>query len=213
MRLNSRNWWKALTQSITTGNSEPKPSPSRQTAGRDMAKKKGGIKLTILPLTPDLWPALGHLFGIWGASDGCWCMYWRIGGAYHGRCDQNKETLRKIVKRGSPPGLVAFDHDLAVGWCQLTPRDALPWLDRMWWFQRVDDVPVWSISCFFVRRAYRRQATGPGRSAQCRLLGAERIRLTACEPPQPGHCRQEQAQWTGEAGHLPVTMWAGLRDG
>src|SRR5260370_16199292 len=27
----------------------------------------------------------------------------------------------------------------------------------MWWFQRVDDVPVWSISCFFVRRAYRRQ--------------------------------------------------------
>jgi GNAT superfamily N-acetyltransferase len=44
-----------------------------------------------------------------------------------------------------------------VGWCQLTPRDAPQWLDRMWWFQRVDDVPVWSISCFFVRRAYRRQ--------------------------------------------------------
>jgi GNAT superfamily N-acetyltransferase len=44
-----------------------------------------------------------------------------------------------------------------VGWCQLTPRNALPWLDRMWWFQRVDDVPVWSISCFFVRRVYRRQ--------------------------------------------------------
>ena len=35
--------------------------------------------------------------------------------------------------------------------------DALPWLDRMWWFQRVDDLPVWSISCFFVRRDYRRQ--------------------------------------------------------
>jgi GNAT superfamily N-acetyltransferase len=84
-------------------------------------------------------------------------MYWRIGGAYRGRCGQNKETLRKIVKRGSPPGLVAFEHDLAVGWCQLTPRDALPWLDRMRWFQRVDDLPVWSISCFFVRRAYRRQ--------------------------------------------------------
>src|SRR5215469_1493068 len=27
----------------------------------------------------------------------------------------------------------------------------------MWWFQRVDDLSVWSISCFFVRRDYRRQ--------------------------------------------------------
>jgi GNAT superfamily N-acetyltransferase len=27
----------------------------------------------------------------------------------------------------------------------------------MWWFQRVDDLPVWSISCFFVHRDYRRQ--------------------------------------------------------
>jgi GNAT superfamily N-acetyltransferase len=47
--------------------------------------------------------------------------------------------------------------NLAVGWCQLTPRDAIPWLEHMWWFQRVDALPVWSISCFFVRRSYRRQ--------------------------------------------------------
>ena len=37
----------------------------------DMAKKKGGIKFTILPLTPDLWPALEDLFGKSGASNGC----------------------------------------------------------------------------------------------------------------------------------------------
>ncbi len=122
-----------------------------------MTKKFRTVKFRIVPLTPNLCPALEDLFGKWGASNGCWCMYWRIGGAYRGRCGENRETLRKIVKRGSPPGLLAFDGDLAVGWCQLTPRDALPWLDRMWWFQRVDDVPVWSISCFFVRRAYRRQ--------------------------------------------------------
>ena len=69
----------------------------------------------------------------------------------------NREALRQIVMRGSPPGLLAFDGDLPVGWCQLTPRAALPWLDRVWWFQRVDDLPVWSITCFFVRRGYRRQ--------------------------------------------------------
>jgi GNAT superfamily N-acetyltransferase len=124
-----------------------------------VAKSKTGIKLTIRPLTPDLWPALEDLFGKWGASNGCWCMYWRIGGAYRDRpSEKNKAALRRIVKRDRPPGLVAFDRDIAVGWCQLTPRDALPWLDRMWWFERVDDLPVWSISCFFVRRSYRRQS-------------------------------------------------------
>lgn len=40
---------------------------------------------------------------------------------------------------------------------QLAPREDLPWLDRMWWFERVDAAPVWSISCFFVRRSYRHQ--------------------------------------------------------
>jgi hypothetical protein len=34
-------------------------------------------------------------------------MYWRIGGAYRGRRAENREALRKIVERGSAPGLVA----------------------------------------------------------------------------------------------------------
>jgi GNAT superfamily N-acetyltransferase len=123
-----------------------------------MTKTKRDIELTIRLVTRDLWPALEDLFGKSGASNGCWCMYWRLGGAYRDTpLGENKEALRTIVKHGSPPGLLAFDGDLPVGWCQLTPRDALPWLDHMWWFQRVDDVPVWSISCFFVRRAYRGQ--------------------------------------------------------
>jgi len=131
-----------------------------------MMKESGAIRLTVFPLTPELWPALEDLFGEWGASNGCWCMYWRIGGAYRGKRGENKETLRRIVERGPPPGLVAFDGDLAVGWCQLTPRDALAWLDRMRWFEPVDDAPVWSISCFFVRKAYRR------RGVMTRLIAA-----------------------------------------
>ena len=100
-----------------------------------MAKKNGAIKFTILPLTPDLWPALEDLFGKSGASNGCWCTRWRLGGAYREALrGANREALRHIVKRGSPPGLLAFDGDLPVGWCQLTPRDALAWLDHMWWF-------------------------------------------------------------------------------
>jgi GNAT superfamily N-acetyltransferase len=53
--------------------------------------------------------------------------------------------------------LVALDGDLAVGWCQLTPRDQLPWLDRTWRLKRVDDAPVWSLSCFYIRKGYRKK--------------------------------------------------------
>jgi len=148
-----------VTQSVATGNLRlSAKSQVDKLCGRDMAKKKGGIRFTILPLTRDLWPALEDLFGKSGASNGCWCMYWRLGGAYReAPRGANREALRQIVERGCPPGLLAFDGELPVGWCQLTPRDALPWLDHMWWFARVGAVPVWSISCFFVRRGYRRQ--------------------------------------------------------
>jgi GNAT superfamily N-acetyltransferase len=85
-------------------------------------------------------------------------MYWRIGAAYRRRPGhKNKAAFHAIVKSGPPPGLLAFDGNVAVGWCQLTPRDEVPELDRAWRLKRVDDMPVWSISCFYVRKEYRRQ--------------------------------------------------------
>lgn len=116
------------------------------------------MKLVVRPLTPARWPALEDLFGKSGASNGCWCMYWRLGPEYKRRPRQkNKADLRRIVKGGPPPGLLAFDGDLAVGWCQLTPRVDLPWLDCARGIGRVDDVPVWAVSCFYVRRGYRQR--------------------------------------------------------
>lgn len=116
------------------------------------------MKLTILPLTPSLWPALENLFGKGGASNGCWCMYWRIGPDYHKRPrEQNRTALRRVVTQGPPPGLLAFDGELAVGWCQLTPRQDLNWLNRKQALRPTDNLAVWSISCFYVRRGYRRQ--------------------------------------------------------
>ena len=116
------------------------------------------MKLTVRSLTPELWPALADLFGPHGASNGCWCMYWRIGSAYSKRPrEQNKSEFRRIVKKGPPPGLLAFDGDVAVGWCQLTPRSVLPRLETARFTRRVDDAPVWSLSCFYVRRGYRKK--------------------------------------------------------
>jgi GNAT superfamily N-acetyltransferase len=115
-------------------------------------------KLRIAALTDDLWPALEDLFGPRGACAGCWCVYWRIGPAYRKRPgEENRKAFREVVRRGPPPGLIAFDGEVPVGWIQLTPRDSLPWLDRPWRLRRVDDLPVWSISCLYVRKGYRRK--------------------------------------------------------
>jgi len=116
------------------------------------------MKFTVRPLTPDLLPALEDLFNTQGPVSRCWCMYWRIGDGYRKRASKaNKAAFFELVKNGPPPGLLAFDGDLVVGWCQLTPRADLPWLDRAWRLKRVDDVPVWSISCFYIRKGYRKK--------------------------------------------------------
>ena len=95
------------------------------------------------PAHPNPLARLEDLFGNSGACNGCWCMYWRLGPAYHERPRaKNKAALRGLVKRGPPPGLLAFDGDVPVGWCLLTPRDRLAWLNRTRRLAPVDDVPV-----------------------------------------------------------------------
>jgi hypothetical protein len=133
------------------------------------------MKLATRPLTPDLRPAFEDLFGENGAVGCCWCMYWRIGRTYRKKPrEENKSAFREIVERGPPPGLLAFHGDIAVGWCQLTPRDVLPWLDRAWRLKRVDDAPVWSLSCFYVRKrlSQEKRYGGVDRSGfECRKAG------------------------------------------
>ncbi len=139
------------------------------------------LKLTIRSLTPDLWPDLEDLFGKTGACNGCWCMYCRIGAAYRRQpAARNKAAFRRIVERGPSPGLLAFHGDRAVGWCQLTPRDAVPALDRSWRLKRVDALPVWALSCFYVRIGYRRKGVTQALLAES-LKVAKRMKAPALE--------------------------------
>jgi GNAT superfamily N-acetyltransferase len=106
-----------------------------------------------------MWPALEDLFGSGGASNGCWCMYWILGADYHRRPRvQNRHQLRSSVTTGPPPGLLALDESgAAVGWCRLTPRHELPWIDSKRSLSPIDELPVWSMPCFYVRREFRGQ--------------------------------------------------------
>jgi GNAT superfamily N-acetyltransferase len=69
----------------------------------------------------------------------------------------NRADLEKAVKQGPPPGLLALRDQVAVGWCRVTHRDAVPGLERAFRTRCVDDVPVWSISCFYIHKGHRRK--------------------------------------------------------
>jgi GNAT superfamily N-acetyltransferase len=149
---------------------------------------------TVHPLTSEHWPALEDLFGRAGASNGCWCMYWRLGPRYHQRPrEENKHDLERLAGSGQPPGLLAFDGDQAVGWCELAPRADLAWLARNRILTAGDDLPVWSLPCFFVRRTYR------GRGVMGALIeaavpaaaagGAPAVEAYPVDTAVPGHTR------------------------
>ncbi|HXQ45313.1 MAG TPA: GNAT family N-acetyltransferase [Caulobacteraceae bacterium] len=115
------------------------------------------MALTVHPLTAAHWPDLEAVLGPDGAR-GCWCMYWRIGRGYrHRPRAQNRADFKAVVQRRPPPGLIAFDGELPVAWCQVGPRAALPGLAREWRLAQVDDAPVWALSCLYVRKGWRRR--------------------------------------------------------
>lgn len=153
------------------------------------------------PLTPANWPAFERLFGEKGACGGCWCMLWRLprrqfeaqkGGG-------NRAAMRELVRRGTEPGLLAFDAEQAVGWCALAPREAYPALARSRVMGPVDELPVWSVACLFVDRAWRHRgvATALLRAA-ARFARDRGARILEGYPVDPGEKKLAAAfAWTG----------------
>jgi GNAT superfamily N-acetyltransferase len=166
------------------------------------------INLSIYPLTLDRWPAFENLFEKQWPVGQCWCMYWRLGNEYRERpSDQNKADFFDVVSNGPPPGLLAFDGDLVVGWCQLTPRDALPWLDHTWRVKRIDDLPVWFISCFYIRKGYRKRGI-----TSAFIRAALQAARDACAPALEAY--PLDAQLTPSAsgtGYLSAFLRAGFK--
>ena len=111
------------------------------------------------PLTKASWPDLERLFGEKGACGGCWCMYWRLEHRTYeaNKGENNKRALRQRVDNHHPLGVIAFDGTIPVGWCSLSPRADLIRLENSRTLKPLDNIDVWTISCLFVYRPYRKQ--------------------------------------------------------
>jgi GNAT superfamily N-acetyltransferase len=118
--------------------------------------------LTFAPLTPERWPDIERLFGRNGACGGCWCMWWkRTRDEFaRGKGAANKRAFRRIVASGAEPGLIAYRAGAPIGWCAVEPREHYAVLARSPALAPVDDQPVWSVTCFFVKAGHRRSGVG-----------------------------------------------------
>jgi GNAT superfamily N-acetyltransferase len=91
-------------------------------------------------------------------------MWWRLSHADFERRKgaTNRRALKRIVSSGVVPGLLAYSGGEPVGWCAVQPREAFPRLERSRILKPVDDQPVWSVTCLYIKRGHR----GKGLSRQ-----------------------------------------------
>jgi GNAT superfamily N-acetyltransferase len=134
-----------------------KASAAAPSAAASRARAPRGVQ--VLPLTPERWADFETLFGPRGACGGCWCMWWRLKRSdfEQGQKGANRTTMKKLVAGGAVPGLIAYLGEEPVGWASLGPREDYPVLGRSPVLKPVDETPVWSLVCFFIRREHRRR--------------------------------------------------------
>lgn len=127
-----------------------------------MARRKTSAENStprIEPVTPERWPDVERLFGARGACGGCWCMAWRLSSKEFdaGKGPKHKASLKKLVTKGHEPGVLAYVGDEPAGWCSIAPREVFVKLASSRVLKPIDEQPVWSVSCFFVARPFRRR--------------------------------------------------------
>ncbi|PJA99352.1 MAG: GNAT family N-acetyltransferase [Ignavibacteriales bacterium CG_4_9_14_3_um_filter_30_11] len=117
-------------------------------------------KLTFEPLSKDNWKKFVHLFGAKGACGNCWCMSFRLKKQdfEEGKeNDGNKSAMKKLVWSNKPTGMLGFYDEQAIAWCAFAPRENFLKIENSRVHKRIDNKPVWSISCFFIDKKFRRQ--------------------------------------------------------
>lgn len=153
------------------------------------------------PLDGKRWRDLEKLFGERGGCGGCWCMAWRLKPSEFRRQKGagNRAALKKLVGNDEAVGILAYRDGEPVGWCAVAPREKYPRLENSRVWKRIDDQPVWSVTCLFIARPWRRKGFSVkligGAVEFCRSRGAE---IVEAYPVVPYADRIPDAfAWTG----------------
>lgn len=115
--------------------------------------------IKLKPLSGSNWNQFELLMGKNGGCGGCWCMTFRLSAKEFtaNKFNGNKKRMKEIVEAGRPTGLIATLHQEPLGWIAWAPREDYIKIENSRSFKRIDDKPVWSITCFFIKKEYRRK--------------------------------------------------------
>ncbi|WP_100488025.1 GNAT family N-acetyltransferase [Sporolactobacillus pectinivorans] len=116
-------------------------------------------RLSAFSLDLEHWDDFVALFGDKGACGGCWCMSWRLAKSDFdaNKGESNKQKMKALVTEGQAVGILLYRGKEPIGWCAAAPREQYIRLNKSRVFRRIDDLPVWSISCFFLSKRFRRR--------------------------------------------------------
>jgi GNAT superfamily N-acetyltransferase len=118
-----------------------------------------------------------------------------------GKGTGNRAAFQRLVRKGPPPGILAYVDGDPVAWCAVAPREAYVQLARSRVLKPIDAEPVWSVSCIFVRRAYRRRGVSVALlRAAGRFAASQGARIVEGYPVEPHSGMMPDAfAWTGTA--------------
>ena len=121
-------------------------------------------EIVIAPATADRFDDAEHALTGGGDGASCQCQWWMMPDAEFQQLstDQRRELLRNEMREETPPGLIATVAGTAAGWVRVGPRPTQPRLARTRAIAPgmqgdLEDAQVWAVTCFVVRREYRRQ--------------------------------------------------------
>jgi GNAT superfamily N-acetyltransferase len=142
------------------------------------------------PVSPERLPDLERFSLAHGKFRYCSCMRWRLASADYKRSTKEVRiaALNTLVQQETPVGVLPYRDGEPVGWVSAAPRETYAALERFKALPRVDDLPVWSVVCFFVDRHERGQGLTLGllRAALNYAIsqGAEIVESYPVEPGQ-----------------------------
>ena len=125
--------------------------------------------LTIFPANQASWADLQAIFGTTDYSSRCYCQHFKTRDCHWSALtdEARHSRLREQTHCGDPEasstsGLVAYLDQEPVGWVAVEPRTAYPRLPRVRtvWSGRHEDKTddnVWAVTCFVVRKGYRKR--------------------------------------------------------
>ncbi len=115
-------------------------------------------------------------------------MAWRLKNKdfQNGKGENNKKAMKKLAKSKESVGIIVYVNNEPAAWCSVAPREQFVKLENSRVWKRIDEEPVWSVSCLFLAKQFRRK----GLSTEvikcaielCRTKGIKIIEAYPVEP-------------------------------